>query len=155
MRHNHTFSFHVYRMSSSGSSSGALPREYTLPRCGDLSRNKLASPPVLPRCVHIFHFLYLLYLHHPSLSSFCTFGQEFHFTIQNSPPPPFVHNTGSYAKHWGFWHEYADAMMLATCRVSVDPRVRIIQSNQIGSTFLQVGGKFSTFQTSSAHLRQV
>ena len=100
-------------------------------------------------------FLYLLCLHHPSLSSFCKFGQEFHFTIQNSPPPPFVHNTGSYAKHWGFWHEYADAMMLATYRVSVDPRVRIIQSNQIGSTFLQVGGKFSTFQTSSAHLRQV
>jgi len=53
--------FHVYRRSSSGPSSGALSCEYTLPRCGDLSRNKLASPPVLPRCVHIFHFSIFIY----------------------------------------------------------------------------------------------
>ena len=53
--------FHVYRKSSSGSSNGALSYEYTLPRCVDLSRNKLASPPVLPRCVHIFHFSIFIY----------------------------------------------------------------------------------------------
>jgi len=100
-------------------------------------------------------FLYLLCPHHPSLASFCKFSPEFHFTIQNPPPPPFVLNIDSYAKHWGFWQEYADAMMLAIYRVSVEPRVSSIQSIQGGSTFLQVTGKiqhvsdrFSTTQVS-------
>jgi len=80
-RHNHTFFF----MCTGSPRQDPLVVHYLMSTlslgvgtCHALTC-KLASPPVLPRCVFTFSiFLYLLCPLHPSLSSFCKFSQEFH-----------------------------------------------------------------------------
>ena len=144
MRHNHTFFFHVYRRSSSGSFSGALSLSTLLLDVGTCHAftRKLASPPVLPRCVFTFSiFLYILCPHHPSLSSFYKFSREFHSQLRIHLLLHFCKFSQEFHSQFRihlllhfyttliciqnlgvFWQEYANAMMLATYRVLVGPR---------------------------------
>ena len=138
MRHNHTFFMWTGRPRQDPLVVHFLVSTLSL-GVGTCHVYKLASPPVLPRCVHIFHFSIFIY-YACIILAFLRFAN----LVKNSVSQFRIHlllhlyTILIRMQTLGFLQEHANAMMLATYRVSVKPRVSVIQSIQVDSTYLTI-----------------